>query len=457
MYDYIIVGAGPSGLALAQILCKDTNLKILIIDKEKTVGGCHRVRRTNNGHFTEHGPRIYSNVYLTFKTLLNDMGLKFEDLFVPYNFNIAQISGQTAFNVLQFRELVAFAVEYFWLLFNNTHGSNSTVGDFMHKNNFHPKSVDMIDRICRLTDGAGKDKYTLNEFLQLLNMNFFYQLYQPRTPNDNDEGVFVQWKRFLESKGNVDFLLDTNVTQITKGTVVIQGKEIKTDKIILAIPPKNIATFYPEKFTKYAEETAYIDYISVTYHWKNTKLKQAEQLIYGGFTESDWGIVFIVLSNYMIDLPDTLISVAVTITDRKSRRINLTADECVDEDILKREIFSQLQESLMLPEPDLVILSPGNYHDGKRWISKDTSFIASANFSYLPFEIEDGVFNLGTHNGKHKYLFTSLESAVSNSVALAHKLGHNHFQIESGWTLAHAIRILVLLLILIAFILIKFI
>ena len=27
---------------------------------------------------------------------------------------------------------------------------------------FHPKSIDMIDRICRLTDGATAEKYTLN-------------------------------------------------------------------------------------------------------------------------------------------------------------------------------------------------------------------------------------------------------------------------------------------------------
>ena len=37
----------------------------------------------------------------------------------------------------------------------------------MTNNNFSSKSVDMIDRIARLTDGAGADNFTLNEFLQI--------------------------------------------------------------------------------------------------------------------------------------------------------------------------------------------------------------------------------------------------------------------------------------------------
>ena len=61
MYDYLIVGAGPCGLALAWYLSK-LNKKILIVEKENTIGGCHRVRRVN-GLFTEHGPRIYLDNY----------------------------------------------------------------------------------------------------------------------------------------------------------------------------------------------------------------------------------------------------------------------------------------------------------------------------------------------------------------------------------------------------------
>ena len=82
IYDYIIVGAGPSGLALAQC-CSRNGEKILIIERENTIGGCHRVRRVKYKNpqgndemvFTEHGPRIYSNTYAVFKELQKEMKL----------------------------------------------------------------------------------------------------------------------------------------------------------------------------------------------------------------------------------------------------------------------------------------------------------------------------------------------------------------------------------------------
>ena len=46
MYDYIIVGAGPTGLTLALYLAK-LNKKIIVIEKENTIGGIHRVKRDN--------------------------------------------------------------------------------------------------------------------------------------------------------------------------------------------------------------------------------------------------------------------------------------------------------------------------------------------------------------------------------------------------------------------------
>ena len=46
MYDYIIVGAGPSGLAFAQIASR-FNKRILIIEASNEIGGCHSVQRVD--------------------------------------------------------------------------------------------------------------------------------------------------------------------------------------------------------------------------------------------------------------------------------------------------------------------------------------------------------------------------------------------------------------------------
>ena len=100
-YELIIVGAGPAGLALAQCLRSTYKNKILIIEKESEIGGCHRVRRVDK-IFTEHGPRIYSNTYKNFQMLLKDMDSDFYKLFTPSNFSISESGGQTAFSTISF-------------------------------------------------------------------------------------------------------------------------------------------------------------------------------------------------------------------------------------------------------------------------------------------------------------------------------------------------------------------
>ena len=169
-------------------------------------------------------------------------------------------------------------------------------------------------------------------------------------------------------------------------------------------------------------ETAYIDYISVSFHW-DKKLELPK--IYG-FPKSSWGVAFVVLSNYMSfeqDVSKTVISAAVTISDVKSKNNNKTANECNEKELID-EITLQLKEAYKdLPEPTKVILSPGvKYNSNKKaWISEDTAFILTANKGFLPFQnnIVKNMYNLGTHNGKNYYKFTSMESAVSNSVILS--------------------------------------
>ena len=79
MYDSIIIGSGPAGLTFAT-MAVDENEKILIIEKDNSIGGCHRVNRQtfeNERYFCEHGPRVYFNNYLNFRTILKKMNLDF--------------------------------------------------------------------------------------------------------------------------------------------------------------------------------------------------------------------------------------------------------------------------------------------------------------------------------------------------------------------------------------------
>jgi hypothetical protein len=457
-FDLIIIGGGPSGLSLAHCCANIPNLKILIIERENDIGGCHRVRRVNrNGEeiFTEHGPRIYSRAYIMFRKLLTEMNVDFDDLFEPYKFNLTEIGQETIWTKLNWTELAKLSKEFINLMININHGKNITMKKFMETNGFTFQAKDMIDRLCRLTDGADSSKYTLNEFLQLANIQAFYRLYQPKSPNDR--GFLKIWRQYLESRGvtiwtstKVNSLITTN-KKLVSG-IITNGKIVYGDKIICAIPPQNLVSLLQRsnnnikdsfgninELNKYAEETKYIDYISVTFHWKE-KIKFPK--VYG-FPRSNWGVLFVLLTDYMKfdeTQSGTVMSIAISIADREGIKINKTANEC-NENELYVEIIEQLKEVFPeFPEPDLKIISPGNYKNSGNWESLDTAFIASAGFNYLDFKSNkfDNLYTVGTHTGNHEYKFTSLESAVSNGISLSHKL---YPELERKYSLERSITI----------------
>jgi hypothetical protein len=467
IYDLIIVGAGPSGLALAQC-CSKINQNILIIDRESDIGGCHRVRRVKYKDeylFTEHGPRIYSSSYKVFISLLKEMNIDFNTLFTPYNFTISSIGGETLWTTLSYKELFQLFMEFIFLIINDKHGDDITMKEFTHVKKFKETSIDLIDKLCRLTDGATYEKYTLNEFLQLFNQQFFHKIYQPKIPND--KGLFKIWSDYLK-KHNVDFLLSYNVEKLNiisdaiESVTVSNGNNvfaIKCKKVVMAIPPLSMIPFIDlfksdNRLKEWAHETAYIDYISVTFHWDRKILLPK---VYG-FPKTSWGIAFIVLSDYMQfdeSTSHTVISAAITITDKKSHNIHKTADQC-DLNELISEIYNQLLESFPhLPPPTASMVSPGIYYDNNKWRSIDTAYISTLTTTkdkFLPFksELVSNLYNVGTHNGKSRYKFTSLEAAVTNAVELSYILHpelKKIYTITSGYTVRGFIIIIIFIII----------
>lgn len=444
VYDLIIVGGGPAGLTLAHCCSSISNLKILIIERESQIGGCHRVNRVDYGNeklFTEHGPRIYSSTYKNFDIILNEMNTSLTKLFKPYNFQLLSTDGQVSSSLISSTsstEILNVIFNFIKLLFDDNYGKYISMKSYLTDNNFSKKAIDTIDRLCRLSDGGGIEKYSLNEFLQLINQQGLYTIYQPNKPTDKE--LFVIWKGFLEKRG-VDFILNTDIDNfvIENNNIkacIINNKKIEGKKFILAIPPKNIIKILDKNdmlknsfgnyklFNKWVKDTDYIEYVSITFHW-NRKLNLKK--VYG-FPKSDWGVASIVLSDY-IDFDEktskTLISTAILYTDKVSKYNNKTANQCMNKNELIQEVFRQLNETYTnLPKSYVALITPNNYNDDGEWESKDTAFIATYDASYIPFKSKtiSNLYNLGTQNGKSIYKFTSLESAVSNAIYLSTEL-----------------------------------
>jgi hypothetical protein len=470
-FDLVVIGAGPSGLALAQV-ANNVGKSVLIIEKQNYIGGCNGVQRVN-GLFTEHSPRILSSTYTTFQMLLQNLNLNFYDLFIKYDFNLAEIGGQTIFSVISLKELLILTMAFIILIFDDNYGKNITMDTFTSNYNFSTKTTDIIDRLCRLTDGAGKERYTLNEFLELFNQQIFHALYQPKIANDN--GLFKLWKDKLTNKGVV-FLLNTDSNSFTEKSFLIQDTTVtnkpspsnsqsqlppnKTtiyyDKLVFAIPPisltkiiqnepylKNIFGEY-NQLLEFANNTEYIEYIPITFHW-NQKLLLPK--VYG-FPRSPWGLAFVEASKYLENEPSkTIISTTITYADIKSPRINKTANECNQNELID-EVFSQLKLAYPnLQQYDNAILTPEMSYDNdqKKWETINTAFISTNSQRLKSNSTQDNIFTLGTHNGNSLYSFTSMESAVSNSVALANQIypeTKSLFKISRGTTVKDVIFIL---------------
>lgn len=463
IYDLIICGAGPSGLSLAQCCSKIVGLKILIIDREASVGGCWRIRRVyvpelGENMFSEHGPKVASETYVTFKKLLKEMKTDFYDLFVKYKFNITEIGGQTLFSILSFSEISTFILPFLLLTLNADYGTDIVLHDFIK--NFSKDSIEIIDRTCILTDGGDSSKFTLNEFLQLLNQQFFYSLYQPKLPNDIS--LMKIWKEYLE-ENKVEILLNTEIETVNiKDNLIesinVNGGKVYSKNFVFAMPPRNLSKIvkdnnikFPIDLEHYAQDTAYYDYVSFTFHWdKKLDLKK----VYG-FPLSDWGIAFIKLSDYMTfneKNSKTVISLALTRCEKISKRLGKTAHECTFNEITD-EVYLELKNIYgeNFEYPTIAILSPGVKHINGKWISYDTAFINSAIHTPLPFKNEfiDNMYNVGTHNGKSLYKFTSLEAAVSNGVCLSKILypqlnDQKYITVERAFTLSQVIFVILI-------------
>lgn len=465
-YDYIIIGGGPTGLTLSWYLSQSTIVnKILLIDKNKTLGGCHRVVRTENNLFTEHGPRVYSSAYINTKKLLSNMGLSFDNYFTKYNFGFTRILNNV-FHTLHLYEIKSFIKAYINFAINNNYGKNITVSEFMNDNNFSHNTKLLLDNLCRLTDGGDSSRYTLYEFLQLANQNAFYSLYINKIPNDL--GLMKDWTNKLIKTNKIDILTETYVTELLQTNNQITGVLLNDNKIInginfiLAIPPRSLITLLQNSspiiqnsfgnfsvLKEWEQLCRYETYICAMFYWKHTlKTKKT----YGGFSPTDWGIMFIELSDYMNFnnkvLMKTGMCIAISKPNSVSKYLNKTPHECTKDELLN-EMYRQLNIINTYPEPSLKILYPNIIRKNNKWISKDTAFLLTkAGYGPCKSLIFNNLYSVGVHNGRSIFVPTTMEAAIENAISLVNDLVPNKYKLKKQLTLIDVLFYLIGLILL---------
>lgn len=419
MYDYIIVGGGPTGLTLAYYLSKYGS--VILIEKENYLGGCHGVKYVD-GYFTEHSPRMYFNSFVNFISVLDDLHLPFYDYFTPYSLTtMSEIKGFIKY--LTIKDLILLSLMFIYP-FNITLKEYTT--------HFSDTGRRYLDFVCRKLDGAGIDRFSTHKFVNITNHGILYQSYQPKYSLDN---LFSKWKNVL-TKQNVKILMETEVINFDKNYVITEQKIIKGSKIIFAIPPQSLVKIVEksnlpdsfgsiDKLKKWSEATKYNRYIAIVYHWYNKiDIKIPENKM------SEWGVDFVLLPFGI----GTIISSAITMPPDN-------IDNYSEEEI-KKEVFKQL--GLNIPIYDKAIISD----------MRHPSFVTVPYTNkYLNIQKYPNIYSCGTHSGNSNFDATTIETAITNAIELCNRLTPLNKPIKKRITLLHIV--VVLLIILLIFYLIK--
>jgi hypothetical protein len=301
-----------------------------------------------------------------------------------------------------------------------------------------------MDLVCRLSDGGDATRYTMYEFLNLVNQEA--ALSQPRFRTNSEHGFLTAWEAALRSAGvrvhvnaQVDRVLlreDGRATSV----VTADGQEHRADDIVLAVPPVPLlrllqASGIPDAFTPgmaaWVEATRYNKDVNVCFHFSE---RLALPPVYGfplgdhGYPLGDWVCVHVVLTDYFsMDNPRslTVVSAAITNVDAPSAVTGRSANQTPDRADLAREVWRQIRPRFgpaALPDPVMVV-SPDAYYADGAWHDRNTAFMRVPGITPLP---QTGnvahLYNAGCHNLLASYAFTSLEGAVSNALRLVHRL-----------------------------------
>jgi len=459
IYDYIVIGSGPTGLTCAHAINKK-GYTCLVIDRESSPGGCHRVDRVN-GLFSEHGPRIYSTGYLNFHSLLKQHNV--QSGFKSYKFaittSLAKSSDNTtsqALNIFTASELLYISMCYAHSMIDAEYYlARSAQSVFSH---FGKQSLEYIDKICRLTDGAGADRYTAYQFFQLINQNILYGILEPSHPNDMDIGWVQQFVTSLQKKG-VQFRMNQPVIKLQAGRGQGQDYNIYTTtnkyigkNIVFATPTDTLAKFFP-KFNDIVLETynrasLYETYIPFTLHWDE---RLNLQDIWGQGV-GPWNIAWIVMSDYIKDPNTTGTLISCCISKLNTPGINGKSVNQCNLDEIKKESLQQLKPLLGGVVPKHFVMSPHVYFD-KVWKNTDTAYMLTPqNYNIkFPFKMNgENIFSVGTHNGHSSYNFTTAESSVQNALIWANSYVKEFNQkIIIGWTFNYVIALLLIIVVIV--------
>ena len=371
VYDFLIVGGGPTGLALSTMLSQ-TDATIALIEKDMQLGGCWKVDWVDDTYYSEHSPRVMTTSYSKFRNLLRIYNIKFDyepvykDKLSLYKTLLSKLS------IMDVLKLIS------GLIISRFFETADTVDDFMQ----------------HLSASGAEAMYTLSVALanvpsKVMMQDVFNEMY-------SYHGEFVHlknpnWYKVIEMNlsSRVDFRKGFEVQSINEvdGIFIVNTNKgsFKTKEIILATPPLALVEILINSDEVVKNNWGEYNYLTTvaedgSYHSIGFQIHFDREVKFPKrwckYCEGDWNIIVLPVSNYLDTFSKdmeikTVWSGCIIDQSKYSKRLGKKVHECSLEEI-QGEIIKQLG----IPKPKVFTFTKGLKKNGE-YTSIDTGFIRS--------------------------------------------------------------------------------
>jgi hypothetical protein len=435
-YDIVIIGGGPSGVSLA-IMLQKTGKSILLVERERTLGGCWRVEWQDNKYYTEHSPHIMTSKYKRFFKMCKVLGVKntFENTYKYVNALFSIYLSKNVVGNLTFSDIIKIVSG---LIISRFIENTQTIQEFSdHLSEKAKKAMYMIS----VTAASTPDRVLIQDLFDEM------QTSPPNIQQLKKPELWIQKAEiYLKESDNVDVILNATIDSIksvSDGSYILNNS-IETRECIMALPPIAISNILKnsdkslqnnwlpyDKFKEWAYGSYYAS-IGFQLHFE-VDVPYSDEWCWS--CAGEWNVIILPMSKYLDTFSkDKAIKTvwSCTLIDQSnySSYLKKKISDCTTEEIGK-EVIRQLG----VPKPKRITFYDGLYTDEETstYMSKDTGFVRQ-KYGTLPHQGKmKNMYIVSTVNRKG---IITMESALQSCYEFVKKHHHGYEKIldtSNGW------------------------
>ena len=464
--NHVIIGSGPTSIALTLMLCQNENNKITILESQNYVGGCWNVEYVDETYYSEHSGKVMFT-YDYFNQLLQlldiDPNKSYTNIY-GNSFTVMTKFTKFMWNGLKYIEMIYFLSAIIQCKLNIFDKSMS-LHDWLMKYNFSDKGYQTF-RILAIAAADVPE----NLLAHVLFSSVHTDAFNIRQLKDQTHWINT-YKTYIESRPNVNLILNHEVKSINNvddnyvNYVIVKnkssGKLVKVfgEQFMFCIPPTKMMSitnsssniiqnnwFERSKFINWCESSSYTSFgFQLHFHAQITFPKEWCWSCVG-----DWNIIALDTSKYSdiytkYDDGDikTVWSCCIIDLNARSNHINKTVNDCSYDEVIDESI-RQL-EKLVNDElnPDKITSYSGLQRINDKWVSHDSSYVNSKSIMKSKGNLKN-LFWIGSHNIGQ---ITNLETAVKSAVEFGQEHNFNEiFYHKCSFHIAHIMLIIIIII-----------